>query len=167
MINQCPQCSSKITDFAVNCENCDWSLVPEHEPADFRISIDADGALGRFESEEAIEEPILIVKKNRRRKTDTNALLDQPIQPASAVDDFHSVPLDEADSEADSQINEATQRALEFIELGDYEASLTHLNRAVIDLPTENSGECYSLRGYTHLKNLDFPRGRKRLHTCH
>ena len=135
--------------------------MPEHEPADFRISIDADGALGRFESEEAIEEPILIVKKNRRRKTDTNALLDQPIQPASAVDDFHSVPLDEADSEADSQINEATQRALEFIELGDYEASLTHLNRAVIDLPTENSGECYSLRGYTHLKNLDFPRAEK------
>ena len=135
--------------------------MPEHEPADFRISIDADGALGRFESEEAIEEPILIVKKNRRRKTDTNALLDQPIQSASAVDDFHSVPLDEADSEADSQINEATQRALEFIELGDFEASLTHLNRAVIDLPTENSGECYSLRGYTHLKNLDFPRAEK------
>lgn len=152
MINQCPQCSSKITDFAVSCDNCDWSLVPEHQPSDFRINIDADGTLGKFESEETIEETIQITKKSRRKITAANQQRPQPSKAPSLFDDTHSASQDESDS----KINEATQRALEFIELGDLEASLTYLNRAIIDLPVENSGECYSLRGYAHLKNLDF-----------
>ena len=152
MINLCPQCSSKITDFAVNCDNCDWSLISEQEPSDFRIKVDADDKLGKFESDEAIEETIQIVQKSRRKITASKR---QSGQPSQASPNFTGGPP-KSQEDDDSQINEATQRALEFIELGDLEASLTYLNRAIIDLPVENNGECYSLRGYAHLKNLDF-----------
>ncbi|MCP4098928.1 MAG: tetratricopeptide repeat protein [Planctomycetaceae bacterium] len=152
MINLCPQCSSKITDFAVSCDNCDWSLVSEHHPSDFRIKIDSDDNLGKFESDEAIEETIQIVKKSRRKINNTNQQSPPSSQTPPHLAEIHSSSHDENDS----QINEATQRALEFIELGDLAASLTYLDRAIIDLPVENNGECYSLRGYAHLKNLDF-----------
>jgi len=152
MINQCPQCSGKIADFAVNCDHCDWNLVPNHEPSDFRIKTIENERLGDFESEEAIEETIQIVKKSRRKIAATNQQSSPSNQsPPDLINNYSA-----AQDENDSQINEATQRALEFIELGDLEASLTYLNRAIIDLPTENNGECYSLRGYANLKNLDF-----------
>lgn len=152
MINQCPQCKSKITDFAVSCESCDWSLVPEQEPSDFRIKIEAGATLGKFESEETIEETIQITRKSRRSITAAKQQRSQPGDISPLSDGTHSASHDESDT----QINETTQRALEFIELGEFEASLTFLNRAIVDLPIEHSGECYSLRGYAHLKNLDF-----------
>ena len=31
MLNQCPQCKTKLGDFAVACESCGWSIVPSNE----------------------------------------------------------------------------------------------------------------------------------------
>ena len=108
--------------------------------------------MGKFESEETIEETIQITKKSRRNIMAAKQQRSQPSDISPLSDGTHSASQDDSDA----QIDEATQRALEFIELGEFEASLTYLNRAIIDLPIEHSGECYSLRGYAHLKNLDF-----------
>jgi tetratricopeptide (TPR) repeat protein len=97
--------------------------------------------------------PVIIVKKVARTKAppapkDSSS---EDILPdmSNTHDDDGMPPL-----EVDLQL----QRAMEFIEQENFTSALSYLNRAIIDVPPERLAECFSLRGYVHLKNLDFSR---------
>ncbi|WP_168211073.1 tetratricopeptide repeat protein [Mariniblastus fucicola] len=59
--------------------------------------------------------------------------------------------------EADAHLEKAMQR----IEKESYEAAVRSINRAIVAAPLNRIGECYSLRGYCHLKLDDFVRSEK------
>ena len=50
------------------------------------------------------------------------------------------------------------QEIMDLIERADYPAALKALNGAIAEAPAEKLPEYYSLRGFVHLKNLDFSR---------
>ena len=56
------------------------------------------------------------------------------------------------------EIDSRIQQAMDLIEQSEFETALVFLNRAIIDAPVERLAECFSLRGYVHLKALDFVR---------
>jgi tetratricopeptide (TPR) repeat protein len=53
------------------------------------------------------------------------------------------------------------EKAMERIEKEAFEAAIRSINRAIIAAPLTRIGECYSLRGYCHLKLDDFQRAEK------
>ena len=59
--------------------------------------------------------------------------------------------------EAESHLAKAMRR----IEKESYEAAIRSINRAIVAAPLDRIGECYSLRGYCHLKLDDFVRSEK------
>ena len=65
-----------------------------------------------------------------------------------------NVPIEQVVLEIDLHI----EQALSFIEQDNLPAALISLNRALVDAPDERLAECYSLRGYVHLKQGDFKR---------
>lgn len=59
--------------------------------------------------------------------------------------------------EAEAHLDKAMQR----IEKESYEAAVRSINRAIVAAPLDRIGECYSLRGYCHLKLDAFDRSDK------
>jgi len=59
--------------------------------------------------------------------------------------------------EAETHLEKAMRR----IEKESYEAAIRSINRAIVAAPLDRIGECYSLRGYCHLKIDDFERSEK------
>lgn len=75
----------------------------------------------------------------------------QPASPAQTTVGS-SRDLDDAPLEIDLQI----LKAMELIEQENFPSALIYLNRAIVNVPAERLAECFSLRGYVHLKNLEF-----------
>ena len=50
------------------------------------------------------------------------------------------------------------QVAMKSLDDGDFASALNELNRSINVAPVNRLGECYSLRGYCHLKKNDFKR---------
>ena len=59
--------------------------------------------------------------------------------------------------EAEAHLDKAMRR----IEKESWEAAIRSINRAIVAAPLDRLGECYSLRGYCHLKSDDFHRCEK------
>ena len=102
------------------------------------------------------EPPIVIVKHVAKtppppRPADKST---EDIPPSVRESNGLTTVTDMPPLEIDLQI----QKAMDFIELENYTSALSYLNRAIIDIPPERLAECFSLRGYVHLKNLDFVR---------
>ena len=147
MINHCPQCRARLTDFAVNCEKCGWSLI--------NTAINSQGSV--TESGPIEDIPVTIVKESARTKA-------PPSPHDSSSDDLLSgigglaAKRDDDDDLPPLEVDLHLQRAMEFIEQENYTSALSYLNRAIIDVPSERLPECFSLRGYVQLKNLEFTR---------
>ena len=147
MISQCPKCRIRLTGFAVTCENCGWSIV--NTTGDQRdLSVD---------STSIDEVPVIIVKKTARTAAPpppNSERSTEDIPPSVKESNGITTVTDMPPLEIDLQI----QKAMDYIERENYTSALTCLNRAIVDIPPERLAECYSLRGYVHLKNLDFIR---------
>ena len=61
-------------------------------------------------------------------------------------------------SRAPLSLDTMFQRAMSFLDDGEFAFALKELNRSIAVAPVNRLGECYSLRGYCHLKNNDFKR---------
>ena len=146
MISQCPQCRTRLTDFAVSCDKCGWSIV---NPA-------AETSPPPIASSSAETPPVIIVKKVAKTAP--------PPPPEDRSTDDVLPPIKESNGKttvADMpplEIDLQIQKAMDYIEQENYTSALSYLNRAIIDVPPERLAECFSLRGYVHLKNLDFAR---------
>ncbi len=160
MISQCPQCHVRLTDFAVACDKCGWSIVELASNA-------ANGntppvASGNDPPElpiDAGEEPPIVIVKNVAKTI-------APLPPEDKQTDDILPPEitgDSVDPVAPLEIDLEIQRAMDYIQQANYNSALGCLNRAIIDIPPERLAECFSLRGYVHLKNLEFERAE---HDC-
>ena len=158
MISQCPHCHTRLTDFAVACGRCGWSIINAASasstvvtPAD---SASPNGTVNQADNGET--PPVIIVKKVAKTTP--------PPPPVDKASDDVLPPAMESDGKTPDEglppleIDLQIQRAMEFIEQENYTSALSYLNRAIIDVPPERLAECFSLRGYVHLKNLDFVR---------
>ncbi len=70
-----------------------------------------------------------------------------------------SQSLVQSEEDLDSQPTEVDlflDHARDSIDDGDFPDAIKFLNRAIVDAPPERLSECFSLRGYAHLKNGDF-----------
>lgn len=100
--------------------------------------------------------PVIIVKQVAKTSP--------PPPPEDKATDDVLPPIKDVNGQSSSsdmpplEIDLQIQRAMEFIEQENYTSALSYLNRAIIDVPPERLAECFSLRGYVHLKNLDFVR---------
>ena len=142
MISQCPKCHTRLTDFAVSCNKCGWSII--------NTATNSSNPAPAVKPGE--EPPVIIVKKVSKTKT-----IPAPTPEDRATDDFLP-PEEEAHDLPPLEIDLQIQKAMDFIETENFTSALTYLNRAIIDVPPERLAECFSLRGYVHLKNLDFAR---------
>lgn len=143
MISQCPKCHTRLSDFAVSCDKCGWSFINTATNA----ATSNGSAISPGE-----EPPVIIVKK-------VSKTIPTPPPEDRATDDL--LPAEEESQENELpplEIDLQIQRAMDYIEQENYTSALTYLNRAIIDVPPERLAECFSLRGYVHLKNLDFAR---------
>lgn len=160
MISQCPQCRTRLTDFAVACDKCGWSIV---DLASNTVSGNTKIASGNDSAEVAPlapdEEPPIIIVKNVAKT------IAPPPPEDRQTDDMlpPEITGDAVDEIAPLEIDLQIQRAMDYIEQANYNSALSCLNRAIIDIPPERLAECFSLRGYVHLKNLEFERAE---HDC-
>ena len=160
MISQCPQCRTRLTDFAVACDKCGWSIVDLASSTvngNTKIASDNDSAeIAPLAPGE--EPPIVIVKKVAKTVA-------PPPPEDKHTDDMlpPEITGDEVDQIAPLEVDLQIQRAMDYIEQANYNSALNCLNRAIIDIPPERLAECFSLRGYVHLKNLEFERAE---HDC-
>ena len=154
MISQCPNCHTRLTDFAVACEKCGWSIIDA--AATGQSPAEASSALGTNRKSAQDDRPVIIVKqvaKTAPPPPPTDKSTDD-IPPEVRETNGMTTVTDLPPLEIDLQI----QKAMDFIESENYTSALSYLNRAIIDIPPERLAECFSLRGYVHLKNLDFVR---------
>ncbi|MFK7770226.1 MAG: tetratricopeptide repeat protein [Mariniblastus sp.] len=182
MISQCPKCHTRLTDFAVTCEKCGWSIInsaagvaaPDRSnpqasgtrpseagkmPTGKTPNGKSTGKVATLKSKpaaDAVTEPPVIIVKNVAKTAPPpppeNRSTDDVLPPLKEKDG--KVTIDEVPLGMDLQI----QKAMDYIEQENYTSALSYLNRAIIDVPPERLAECFSLRGYVHLKNLDFVR---------
>lgn len=66
-----------------------------------------------------------------------------------------------ANSNSQREAEAHLQKAMVRIEKESFEAAIRSINRAIVAAPVDRLGECYSLRGYCHLKLDDFQRSEK------
>ncbi len=157
MIRQCPECQHRLQDFAVECEKCGWSIIKNTQPT--AQSNDPSSAPAAAEVPDHVEDPgsIAAVVVNAEvegmveRVTGTPGK--EPITEATESDLSPSA-LELPELGIDDRI----QLVMNLIEQERFKTALSHLNRAIIDAPPEKLAECFSLRGYVHLKNLEFDR---------
>lgn len=152
MISQCPKCHTRLTDFAVSCEKCGWSIVDASTPP----TTEKPPIPPVEPTADEDELPVVIVKHVAKTApppppSDKST---EDIPPAVRETNGMTTVTDMPPLEIDLQI----QKAMDYIELENYTSALSYLNRAIIDIPPERLAECFSLRGYVHLKNLDFVR---------
>ncbi|MDG1874313.1 MAG: tetratricopeptide repeat protein [Mariniblastus sp.] len=147
MISQCQKCHARLTDFAVSCEKCGWSIINT-------ASSNSNGSKTTTKPPSKDEElPVIIVENG----ANSNSLVpvDRSTEEVLPPEDNRRSSIDEMPPlEIDLQI----QKAMDLIEQENFKSALSYLNRAIIDVPPERLAECFSLRGYVHLKNLDFVR---------
>ncbi len=160
MISQCPKCHVRLTDFAVTCEKCGWSIInaassaPAPTPA-VQDSPKKIATIKKSALDESAEAPVVIVKnvaKTAPPPPPQDKATDDVLPPLKEKNG--KITIDEVPLGIDLQI----QKAMDYIEQENYTSALSYLNRAIIDVPPERLAECFSLRGYVHLKNLDFVR---------
>ena len=163
MISQCPKCHTRLTDFAVTCEKCGWSIINNGSPVPAAPATpqasQGAGKIATLKSNHKTspeDVPVTIVKKVAKTAP--------PPPPEDRSTDDILPPLKEKngkitiDEVAPLGIDLQIQKAMDYIEQENYTSALSYLNRAIIDVPPERLAECFSLRGYVHLKNLDFAR---------
>ena len=121
MSNRCPSCSHTLAAFAINCDDCGWSVNTTEPP----------GSQGEGSTATAVQQ-----SKTKRSKG------------KSAT---------RSNRQAEAHLDKAMQR----IEKESYEAAVRSINRAIVAAPLDRLGECYSLRGYCHLKLDAFDRSEK------
>lgn len=159
MISQCPNCRSRLTDFAVACDKCGWSIVDvashavNGSPPD---GVQVDAGIIPLAPD---EDPPVVIVKNVAKTTPPPPPQDR------ATDDIlpSEITGGMSDEIAPLEIDLQIQRALDYINQANYTSALSCLNRAIIDVPPERLAECFSLRGYVHLKSLEFERAE---HDC-
>ena len=122
MSNRCPSCSCTLAAFAINCDDCGWTL---------NTSVESTEADGQGSTATAVQTSTAKRTKGKR------------------------VPR--SGREAEQHLDKAMQR----IEKEAYEAAVRSINRAIVAAPLDRLGECYSLRGYCHLKMDAFDRSEK------
>lgn len=120
MKSNCPECGTRLNDFAVACDDCGWELAINQNDCPQR-----SGAV---------------------------------VDPAEQSQSVNGFPTNGSKQPVPMEIEEQIQRAILLIEQEDFPAALTILNQAAIDAPPERLAECFSLRGFVHLKNQDFSR---------
>jgi tetratricopeptide (TPR) repeat protein len=153
MISQCPQCRTRPTDFAVSCDKCGWSIV---NPDAQQPATSTETSNGQSPAPPAQEPTISIVKQVAKTAAppppEQKSTEDVPpqVRESNGITTVTDLPPQEIDLQI--------QKAMDYIEQENYTSALSYLNRAIIDVPPERLAECFSLRGYVHLKNLDFVR---------
>jgi tetratricopeptide (TPR) repeat protein len=168
MISQCPKCHQRLTDFAVSCEKCGWSIINTSAPQSATskpkskrgtaktITIDPESKKSAPKSVPSREnEPPVVIVRQVAKTAPPPPPEDkstEDIPPAVRETNGMATVTDLPPLEIDLQI----QRAMDYIEQENYTSALNFLNRAIIDIPADRLAECFSLRGYVHLKNLDF-----------
>lgn len=133
MNNRCPSCSAKLADFAISCEECSWSLND--------VVTNVEQVVPVAESRASNAKP---AAKTGPSKTG-------PTKPNSTARPARSARETELHLE----------KAMERIEKGTFDKAVRSINRAIVVAPLARIGECYSLRGYCHLKLDDFERSEK------
>ncbi len=157
MISQCPQCHSRLTDFAVACERCGWNIINSAAATPQTARAPGSNATNGSRKPESSENPPVIIVKNVAKTS-------PPPPPEDKSTEDIPPPLEDTSKRSKAsempplEIDLQIQKAMEFIERENYTSALSYLNRAIIDVPPERLAECFSLRGYVHLKNLDFVR---------
>ena len=129
MVSQCPQCQHQIDDPSVPCQQCGWSQ-PD--------AVKKPGQDSLVSTEPNPKPPNPKPPNAKRPAPPTVAQR----QPAATTVNFE----------------QTLDQAMDLIEQQDYASALTFLNRAIQDAPAQRLAECYSVRGFAHLKNLDFIR---------
>jgi len=153
MISQCPQCHKRLTDFAVACDKCGWSIAQSAAEA---VNGTHKIANGEATTEAAPfdlgEDPPIIIVRNVAK---TSA---PPPPLGKATDNILPPELtgDPEETIAPAEVDIEIQRAMDYIELANYTSALNCLNHAIIEVPPERLAECFSLRGYVQLKSLEF-----------
>ena len=124
------------------CPSCSTSL------AAFAISCDSCGWTVNIQEES--------VKLDLQRSASSAATTATAVQTKTAT---KAAPKKVSSStrEADAHLEKAMRR----IEKESYESAIRSINRAIVAAPLDRLGECYSLRGYCHLKIDDFHRSEK------
>ena len=180
MISQCPQCHKRLTDFAVSCEKCGWSIISTSNTAPDAPVTTAQKSPGKSNGKKRVaktktvepasesppkkapqpipsetpDTPVVIVRQVAKTAPPPPPIDKSTEDIPPAVRDTNGIATvtDMPPLEIDLQI----QRAMDYIEQENYTSALNYLNRAIIDIPPDRLAECFSLRGYVHLKNLDF-----------
>lgn len=158
MISQCPKCHTRLTDFAVSCEKCGWSIIDNSTPAQLTGTPSSTSPeTDQVDKKTTDSDHLIMIVKHVAKTAPPPPPEDkstEDIPPAVRETNGMTTVTDMPPLELDLQI----QKAMDFIELENYTSALSYLNRAIIDIPPERLAECFSLRGYVHLKNLDFVR---------
>ena len=128
MSNSCPGCNRALAAFALECDECGWSLNTAPES----VRAESQGTTAT------------VAKVSQTKQTKAKSKSKSKNIPRSA-------------READAHLEKAMQR----IEKESYEAAVRSINRAIVAAPLDRLGECYSLRGYCHLKLDAFERSDK------
>ena len=137
MLNLCPKCNHKLEDFAVSCDACGWSVINQHlSPDQASSAAEPDVAVVT-----AVSEPATTRKEAQ--------------QGHSSGDTFHEAP---PRNHGRRSLDTLFQIAMSFLDDGELSFALRELNHSIDAAPINRLGECYSLRGYCHLKNNDFKR---------
>ena len=176
MISQCPKCHQRLTDFAVSCEKCGWSIInasaPESAASEkfksgkpktkrkaktitIESEVESEPKLQPVPVQSYADEPPVVIVRQVAKTAPPPPPEDkstEDIPPAVRDSNGIATVTDLPPLEIDLQI----QRAMDYIEQENYTSALNFLNRAIIDIPPDRLAECFSLRGYVHLKNLDF-----------
>jgi tetratricopeptide (TPR) repeat protein len=150
MISHCPQCKIKLSDFAVSCEKCGWSIVASSGSSDTFSFTQPEG-----EQDKRPEDFIDVKNSPPEHAASTVANVAGAAQ-------TRGKKLSKSETEKQARSLEQTElhlnKAMARIEIGEFEKAIRSLNRSIIASPYSRLGECYSLRGYCHLKSGDFKR---------
>ena len=185
-MNQCPQCSDTLEQFAIKCERCGWEIAA--------VSPSSDG------SDPATSSPPKRAKKVKKVSADDRFKGDPSAPPIANASGPPPIPGSQSAPSAPSTSSEASAKSkpspkrkpssivktdsdsgktpasnsnpsqsadqefsqgVALLESEDFAAALTHFNRAIVIAPVERLGEFYSLRGYCHLKKTEFRRAEK------
>jgi len=77
---------------------------------------------------------------------------------SSRVSTSKKQPESTPQNHSQSSLDAMFQAAMKSLDDDDFASALNELNRSIDAAPVNRLGECYSLRGYCHLKKNDFKR---------
>ena len=111
MISQCPKCHTRLTDFAVACNKCDWSIVDSASSALNGNLSDGNGSAAIAPLAPGEEPPIVIVKNFAKTKA-------PPPPEEKATDDILPAEItgEPVEQVAPLEVDLQIQRAMDYIE---------------------------------------------------